>query len=113
MSNGLSWANLVKNSTPVETKDQNIETNRFDEVYHLNDDADYNDWDNFNNDLGFKIQEGLCDAVNHIRENTYMIDHMHAGLFESFFINHIDILDNIECVSSTDHDSTCSEDDGF
>ena len=63
MSNGISWANLVKNSTPVETKNQNIETNRFDDVYHLNDDADYYDWEDFNNNLGFSNNTSRNDII--------------------------------------------------
>ena len=59
---------------------------------------------------GYKINKEILNEVSLLREEVYLLDKMHSGLLENFFINHISVLENIcdqsseEFISSTDEE---------
>ena len=110
-SDNSSWANIVsKNSYNLETINRIEKTKCNKTVNDINYDVYDDEWDEFNEMVGYKINKEILNEVSLLREEVYLLDKMHSGLLEDFFINHISVLENIcdqsseEFISSTDEE---------
>tara|TARA_E500000178_G_C16681625_1_gene599610 strand:+ start:204 stop:557 length:354 start_codon:yes stop_codon:yes gene_type:complete len=69
------------------------------------------EWDIYNEEFGNKIFDDMCNMMPYIREKTYIADHINAGEFYEFFMQHINVLDNIENTFSNESISSFSSEE--
>tara|TARA_B100001093_G_scaffold506138_1_gene564575 strand:+ start:712 stop:1065 length:354 start_codon:yes stop_codon:yes gene_type:complete len=114
MKKSNSWLKIAEKGIDYDT---GSEKNR-DNVYYnkiknidINDQVYEDDWEIFNEEFGDRVFNDMCNMMPYIREKTYIVDQINAGEFYGFFMQHINVLDNIENIFSNESISSFSSEE--